>query len=181
VIHTDLLVMPTVLRAGNRFSPHFAAATGCWAAPLRRAAANNVPAPERLFLSRGHAPSGRHLTNRAQVECIAQQRGYTVVHPEKLSLVQQVSLFAGARIVAGEYGSALHGSVYSRPGTITVALRGTARHPSFIQSGVAQSLGQQIGYVLGETTGDVEQRFTVQPDDLERGLDFAEKQACLLC
>jgi capsular polysaccharide biosynthesis protein len=173
VIHTDLLVMPTILRAENRFSPHFAAATEFWTAPLMRAAGHNVPGPERIFLSRGQAPSGRHLTNRAQVETLAQERGYTVVHPEKLSVFQQVSHFTGARIIAGEYGSALHGSVYARPHTVIVALRGTARHPSFIQSGLAQSLQQQIGYVLGETTGEVEQRFTVQPEDLERAFDIA--------
>jgi capsular polysaccharide biosynthesis protein len=173
VIHTDLLVMPTILRAENRFSALFAAATEFWTAPLLRAGDRNVATPERLFLSRAHASSARVLTNRAQLESIAQQRGYTIVHPEKLSLVEQVSHFAGARIIAGEYGSALHGSVYARAGTVIAALRGTARHPSFIQSGVAQSLLQQIGYVLGETTGDIEQHFTVQPEDVERALDIA--------
>ena len=56
-------------------------------------------------------------------------------------------------------------------------LRGTARHPSFVQSGVAAALGQHAGYVLGETTlgltrqGEVGQVFTVAPEDFERALD----------
>ena len=53
-------------------------------------------------------------------------------------------------MIVGEYGSALHTSLFSRPGTTVCALRGSMGHPGFIQSGFGQALGQPTGYVFGE-------------------------------
>lgn len=172
-IHTDLLVMPTGLRANNRLSPLFAAATAFWTAALHRAA-SGAPRLRRVFVSRAGAPGARVLTNRDAIERAAQRRGYGIVRPEAHSLTDQVGIFAGARVIVGEYGSALHGSVYAPPGAVVVGLRGALRHPSFVQSGIGEALAQPVGYVLGRTQGDVEQRFAVQPEDFERALDIVE-------
>ena len=181
VLTADRLLLPTGLRTHNRISSRFAEATAFWTGRLRAAvrARPNAATPSRLFVSRAKVTAARILDNRARVEAIAAERGYMVVHPQAMELGAQAALFSGARIIAGEYGSALHGSVFSGPGTVSVGLRGTARHPSFVQSGVAAALGQHAGYVLGETTlghtpGEAGQVFSVAPEDFERALDIAE-------
>ncbi len=190
VLQADRLLMPTGLRAHNRIGGCFCAATAFWTSRLRAAPTSGASSPGRarapaarggrthLFVSRDRVTAARILDNRAQIEAIAAARGYAIVHPQEMTLGQQAALFTGARVIVGEYGSALHGSVYASPGTLTIGLRGTARHPSFVQSGVAAALGQHAGYVLGDTTlghteGDVGQVFTVQAEDFERALDIA--------
>ncbi len=181
VLTADRLLLPTGLRAHNRIAPCFAPATRFWTGRLRAAsrARPNAALPTRIFVSRARVTAARILDNRARIEAIAAERGYEVMHPQTMELGLQAALFSGARIIVGEYGSALHGSVFSGPGAVSVGLRGTARHPSFVQSGVAAALGQQAGYVLGQTTlghtpGETGQVFSVQPEDFERALDIAE-------
>ncbi len=176
-LRPDVLLMPTGLRTHNRMSPLLAQATAFWAAGLRRAASSLGGLGRRLFVSRAHAPSARTLTNRTAIEAIAAARGFFLLHPQRMELAAQVAAFAGARIIAGEYGSALHGSIFAGAGAVTVGLRGNLAHPSFVQSGVAGALRQRAAYVLGEAEGAVEQRFTVQPEEFERALDVAELAA----
>jgi hypothetical protein len=163
VLCTDLLLMPTSPRLGNRMSPYFAQATAFWVARARARLPPSAPGPRiHLFLSRGAAPQQRQLRNRAAIEDAARREGLVVVAPEKLSFAEQVALFGRADRITGEYGSALHNSIFSAPGTIICGLRGTSRHPGFIQSGIAEALRQQTGYVFGDTTGqDVAQRFDI--------------------
>ncbi|MEO5853037.1 MAG: glycosyltransferase 61 family protein [Nocardioides sp.] len=63
---------------------------------------------ERIFVSRGASLSRRReCRNQAEVEHFFAVRGYHVFYPEELPLVEQVRLFAGARVVAGFGGSAM--------------------------------------------------------------------------
>ncbi len=176
-LRTDLLLMPTGLRTHNRMSPLLAQATAFWTAGLRRAAGGLGGIGRRIFVSRAQASSARTLNNRAAIEAIAAARGFAVFHPQMMDLTRQVAAFAGAHVIAGEYGSALHGSVFAGAGAVTVGLRGNLRHPSFVQSGVADALRQKAGYVLGDTQGGVEQSFGVLPEEFERALDLAELSA----
>ena len=182
VLLADRLLLPTGLRAHNRIGACFREATAFWTSRLRarvlETASTPGAGPTHLMVSRHNVTGARILTNRAQIEAAAAARGYAIVHPQDMTLTQQAALFAGARVIVGEYGSALHGSVYAAPGALTIGLRGTARHPSFVQSGVAAALGQHAGYVLGETAlgatpGEIGQVFTVRPEDFERALDIA--------
>ena len=172
----DVLLVPTGLRLGNRISVLFENATKFWTGRLRdRLTAKPSGWGSRVFLSRGDVRQQRVMVNREAVEQVAVERGFAVVSPETLPLAEQVALFTGASLIAGEYGSALHGSVFSAPGTVTCGLRGNVRHPSFIQSGIGGALRQRSGYVLGDAPGqDVEQRFSIDLDDFERAIDIME-------
>jgi capsular polysaccharide biosynthesis protein len=175
VVEADLLLMPTALRLGNRISPLFREATTFWTRRLLEAGAARSPWGAKLMLSRGGVQQERTLVNRAVIEAIARERGYAIVRPETLSLIEQAAMFRDARCIAGEYGSALHGSVYAAAGAATCGLRGNFKHPSFIQSGVAAALGQHAGYVLGNAEGDeVTHRFSIEPADFERALEIME-------
>jgi hypothetical protein len=57
----------------------------------------------------------RRLSNDAAVERRLARRGFAVVHPQHMSLVEQINAAAGADVVAGVDGSALHLSVFMRP------------------------------------------------------------------
>ena len=175
----DVVLVPTGLRLGNRISPVFRHATLFWTEQLRMNATQPPsPAGTRIFLSRGRIAQQRMMLNRDAVEAIAVERGFTLVNPETLPLGEQAALFTGASLLVGEYGSALHGSVFSGRHAVTLGLRGNARHPSFIQSGVAAALGQTSAYLLADTPRqDVEQRFSVDLADFERALDVIEAQA----
>jgi capsular polysaccharide biosynthesis protein len=174
VLRADRLLMPTGLRLHNRMSPLFRQATDFWTARLGGRCAGGGDPAAKIFLSRSGAPGQRVLTNRALIETIARDHGYGIVFPESLALPAQAALFAGARTIVGEYGSALHGSVFAASGSVTCALRGNLRHPSFMQSGVASALGQSVGYVLGATEGDIAQRFAIDPGDFRLGLEFLD-------
>lgn len=67
--------------------------------------------PERIFVSRGL--SDRGCRNQSEVENWFTGRGFAVVYPERLSLGDQATLFANARVVAGFAGSALFNVLFS--------------------------------------------------------------------
>ena len=104
------------------------------------------------------------MLDRARIEAMAEDFGFTLVRPERLTVPEQIALFGGAGVIAGEYGSALHNSVFSAPGTAICALRGNARHPSLVQSGIGTAMGQETGYVFGRAEGTgAAQAFHIEP------------------
>jgi len=84
-------------------------------------AVDQVPA-RRVYLSRSRlGPPHRAATNETAVEEVVQRLGFTVVHPQELTIAAQVALVRGADVVAGCDGSALHLAAFARPGTVLVA------------------------------------------------------------
>ncbi len=73
------------------------------------------PSGERLFLSRAQL-SGRfpRLPNIAEIEALYQDAGFTLYHPELHSIADQIARLTACAVLAGENGSALHWSLYSR-------------------------------------------------------------------
>jgi len=167
VIVADELLLPTILHNGNRVSPLLAECTQFLRTliEINRGAVQSAGTPERAFISRRLSSQGRPLVNRERIEEIAVRQGFSVVHPQQLPLLDQVRLFAHAKQLVGEYGSALHGSIFSPPGTVVCALRGQAPHPGFVQSGIGTALGQPTGYVFGEPApGQDEFGFSLQEE-----------------
>ncbi len=178
VIRTDRLIVPTTLRTYERLSASFGPATRFWVDRVRSNVPTHPGLGPRIFIARP-AGSTRRTTNRAAIQAAAERAAFSVVRPELLGLAEQAAVFAAATHVAGEYGSGLHNVVFSPPGTVTCALRGTLRDPGTIQSSLTAALGQRVGYVLGDTTGtDRDQDVTIDLADFERALDLisAEKQ-----
>jgi capsular polysaccharide biosynthesis protein len=162
------LLVPTLLRTNSRAAPIFrnAAEFIFSRIQLLHPGAVRADGPARIFLSRAETRRSRRLANRKAIERMAVQEGFTLVAPETLSLLDQVSLFRSARQIIGEYGSALHGSIFSLPGAIVCALRGGAYHPGFLQSGLCQTMQQEIAYLFGKLPVEqVEQNFAIEEDD----------------
>ena len=174
LVEADEVLVPTILRLRSRLHPCFAEATKFWCDRFCAGAAITRPvsAERRIFISREHAASQRLVENRGQIQTMAQQSGYELLYPERLSLADQIQIFSQSARIVGEYGSGLHNCMFSPPGTQVCALRGTSHSPGFVQSSLAEVFGQQVGYVLAPTPEHSDdQRITIEPELFRRALD----------
>lgn len=149
-VKCDRLVIPTYDRFNSEIRPDFIRAHE----RLRlRYAADIVPdvATRNLFVAR--AEGARSLVNRTAVETLAIDMGFEIVRPETMTLPEQIRLFASARAIIGECGSALNNAVFSLPGTHIAAIQ-NAEHPDHLQAQIAFLKGQNIFYALGEPAGE---------------------------
>jgi len=163
------LIVPTLLRTNSRAHGIFRNAALYIVSLATQRGGMLPPAPgrERIFVSRRSANrDGRALLNRDTIERMAEEAGFALVEPETLPILEQIALFAGAGQIIGEYGSALHGSMFAPPGAMVCALRASAFHPGFLQSGVCQAMRQSIGYLFGDAAPNaVEQKFSIDAND----------------
>lgn len=68
----------------------------------------------RVWLSRRGLPAGLgRVEPEAEIEAILSARGWTIIRPEDLPVVEQADIFATAAIVAGCIGSAFHSVLLS--------------------------------------------------------------------
>jgi capsular polysaccharide biosynthesis protein len=136
------MFVPTLLRCSGQAHPAMAEAAKFLLECIQvRTRLPSAPSGhERIFLSRrSSGRDGRVLLNRNEIECRAQYAGYRLVEPEKMTAPEQISLFLQVRQIIGEYGSGLHNCIFSKPGVAVCALRASALHPGFLQSGLCQS------------------------------------------
>ena len=64
---------------------------------------------QSIYLSRSRLPSSkRRIVNERKLEFILENNGWTIVHPQELTLLQQIKLISESMIVAGSVGSAFH-------------------------------------------------------------------------
>lgn len=73
------------------------------------------PWPKRVYLSRKRA-SHRRKFNEDEVLSALSALGVVAVHPEELSIAQQIALFAGAELIVGGSGAAFSNLLFCRPG-----------------------------------------------------------------
>lgn len=173
-VMVEELLVPTNARAGSRTSGVFRQCIDEMMALVDRFAPNSDAGPqyEKVFISRSRAGrDDRFMTNRDEIEGIAREHGYHIVHPEKLPILDQINLFRSAKSVIGEYGSALHGTIFSAPGIDVCCLRAASEHPRFLQSGLCQAMGQQCGYVFGDAPIDaIDVEFSIDTNDFRLAL-----------
>jgi Glycosyltransferase 61 len=174
VVAARPLIVPTMLRTNARAHSLFRPAVEYLLSLVARKhpiKAGSGPG-QKLFVSRsGAGREGRRLLNRAAIERLAAGAGFAIFRPEALSLLDQLSTFAGARQIIGEYGSGLHGSIFAPPETLVCALRSSARHPGFLQSGLCEVMGQKIAYIFGPAgEHDIVQEFAISEANFALGL-----------
>jgi hypothetical protein len=114
---------------------------------------------DRLFVSRKHWQDTRAIDFHDELESLMVQRGFSILHPEKLSLSEQAGMFAKAKVIVGEDGSALHNIIFSTPGTRLGVLMDPQRS-NLWHAGICHLLGHRLAYaqlprVLSEMAGDL--------------------------
>ena len=119
-----LLVPSRLYRYESAISPR---AAEVWDHIAGRIAPESAARPGRVFLSRTNfveslpndAPArARAYSNASAVDELFRRRGFTVVYPEDLTVVEQIALVRDAEIVAGPSGSALHLAAFMRSGRV---------------------------------------------------------------
>ena len=75
----------------------------------------------RLYVSRQDAPRAR-LRNEDELIARLIQEGYEIIVPSRLSLAEQVALFASADVVMGPHGAGLCSSIFCEPDTLLISL-----------------------------------------------------------
>lgn len=138
-LHCEGLLSPTTLFSSPTFHFH----------PELVALLDELPVmaarkPLRLYITRKRASHYREMTNAAEIEAIAAVHGLTVIAPETLPLAEQIRMFAGARLIVGEFGSAMHNALFSPRGATVLCLNWI----NALQSRIAQLKEQRIGYLL---------------------------------
>lgn len=142
-VRCERLLLPTMLLSAEHV-PHPELAT--LLDDLREIVPRTNAGPRRIFVSRvePNPNAFRDLVNAEGLERIAVEEGLTVVTPEKLSVAEQIALFAGAELIVGEFGSGMHNALFSPAGARVLCLNWI--NP--LQSWIAQLKRQSVGYLL---------------------------------
>lgn len=120
-----------------------------------------------LFLSRSTATQSRVMVNREEIEGIAEEIGFEVVDPASHAWEKQVLKYFHAPLIAGEYGSALHNSIFSRYGVGVLAINPT----QYLQSRLGALNGARTAYIYADKAwNDPAWRhlFHIDPDQFRR-------------
>ena len=85
---------------------------------------------KNIYVSRRFVRQGNHkFINEDEVEKIFTEFGFEIVHPEKISIEDQIRAYRSANVIAGPLSSALHNSVFCADGTTVIALNGRWTKP----------------------------------------------------
>lgn len=121
-------------------------ATSPWAiGQLRDRFSRSLPAsegggPQRIYLSRRGACS-RQVTNEEEVMELLGPHGFAAVQSEKLSLVEQISLFRGATHIVAPHGASLTNLIHARQGSLLELFQdGHGVRPDYFQLAMINGL-----------------------------------------
>lgn len=158
-------IIPTNLRGHSLSNPLLGEAFRYFKSVIQKTV--SPLADRKIFISRRRwGNMTRQLINTTEIEEFFAENGFEIIYPEDLSIRDQVEMFSASGVIAGEYGTGLHGSVFAPASAKIIALRGNHAHPSFLQSGICSVFGQDCGYIFGETTiMDGNQLFKIEISD----------------
>ncbi len=175
MVETPRLLIPTHMNNTRSFVPSFPRAADWFRSNIEKqhGRLRDENKPKRLFVARPDTTSGRPLLNRPEILEIAHSYGFHVILPETLPLIEQWRYFASADFIIGEYGSALHATIVSNPGTVVCCLRAPTNDPGYLQSGMGEALSQPTGYIFGtiDETGN-HRSYTIDPTMFRKCLDL---------
>tara|TARA_E500000178_G_C17015227_1_gene752575 strand:+ start:1204 stop:2388 length:1185 start_codon:yes stop_codon:yes gene_type:complete len=77
--------------------------------------------PERIYISRANARR-RRIRNEAALIPILKENNFHIIHPETLSVRQQMILFNHAKIIIAPHGAELTNLIFARPDTQVLEL-----------------------------------------------------------
>lgn len=117
-----------------------------------------VDLPSRVFLSRSRLPKGVSRVvglPEARIDEVFAEAGFAIVHPQELSLADQVHMARAAREVAGVVGSQLHLTAFSRRRGIRVIQVRPAHWSNVIDRQLMAPLGGSVvAYTIAGLKGD---------------------------
>ena len=129
----------------------------------------------RIYLSRNRG-TRRLITNEDELLPLLTERGYTVVAPETLALREQIALFKGASIVAGNLGAGFSNLVFSPPGVSVLALTTPAMAHDLFYDIVCHKGGRYraLQGSSPDPQADIGADFVIDPAVVAAGLAWVE-------
>ncbi|ABB25074.1 Capsular polysaccharide biosynthesis protein-like [Synechococcus sp. CC9902] len=73
---------------------------------------------EKLFIKRGNAKNNRTIDNIEEVKLLCIDKGYSVIDPGEMSLLEQIEVFRKSTKVVGVHGSAFVNMLYMKSGSV---------------------------------------------------------------
>lgn len=104
---------------------------------------------ELIYISRAQA-RGRQIINETEVSNFLSQLGFQTVFLEKMSVLEQVALFANAKVIISPHGSSLTNLVFCNPGATVVELFS----PHYVRTDywmISQQLQLRHYYSIGDS------------------------------
>lgn len=118
------------------------------------------PAAHRLLFVTRRSENRRPLVSEPAIIEAALARGYEVVAPETLSLLDQVRLFASARAIAGPPGAAFTNLLWAQAGSRVLSLfKADVNLPTFVDLSLLR--GQSHRWLLGHNLPGFERASTL--------------------
>lgn len=123
---------------------------------------------ERVYLTR-NSYGRRELLNEDEIWPFFQEKGFIKITPEKLSLNEQISIFKGAKVIAGNMGAGFSSLAFSPSGVEVISLATPAMPHDFFYDIVCHKNGSYFG--LQGTTSDktptMSSNFTINVETLK--------------
>jgi capsular polysaccharide biosynthesis protein len=132
------------------------------------AIASNVTASqvyERVYLSRS-ALQRRRIFGEKQIEKIFEQNGYKVIHPETLSMIEQIAVLKNCKSLAGCAGSALHGALFMPDGGEVIQIKRNSiahRDNAYVQYMINKPKDLTLTLIAGSIEDYKTEHFTETP------------------
>ena len=131
VDRAKIIGSPPVGRPDRLFVPSPSMRSHGWIAPQQARVWDAVGAraherlggsgPRRVYLSRSKV-EGRRLRNEVDVETLFASKGFEIVHPQELSVLQQVKIAHDAEVLAGCVGSQMYLAAFQKRGGRNIIL-----------------------------------------------------------
>lgn len=137
----------------------------------RIASSINPGLDDRIFVTR-NSYTRRRLRNEDRLWPVFETLGFKRIVPEELSFHEQVEIFRGADVVAGNLGAAFSNLAFSPEGVKVLALTTEAMVHDFFYDIVAHKSGTYVG-VQGKSVSssrDMSSDFEIEESDLQDGL-----------
>jgi len=159
--------------AGTQFHPALRRMGAAMRTSVVAATPPALDTPSALYVCRDDA-SNRPLRNEAAVARLCADRGYHVIRLAKLSVMQQVALYAGAQRIVAPHGAGLANLLFTQAGTALLELQ-MDRYVNWCFRRLAATMEVRYGCLVGQAElgeGSVHARgWSLDLDRLEAALD----------
>ena len=132
---------------------------------------NQPPGKKVVYISRRDGP--RAILNEDEIVRALEPYNVTVVQAERMTLREQIDLFADAGMIIGPHGAGIQNALWAPRGCRVLELV-NARYFSGVYWTLAESLGQPYGLVAGASAAGADslrEGYTCHPDLIRQAVD----------
>jgi capsular polysaccharide biosynthesis protein len=94
----------------------------------------------------------RLVLNEDEIEALMKRLGFTILHPQEMTIEEQVLSFNNAHTVAGATGSALHNVVFGKPGQSVIHFSARRVNPNYKLIDLLVGVKPLLGYPAHSAT-----------------------------